>query len=76
MNATYEFAGKNGCIFQLKYQKQLRGYNHIADVSWISKFPDEKEFLAMRTQNFSFKNKMEKMKDGQKVQIVPCEIGL
>ena len=45
MDAAYEFAGKNGCIFQLKYQRLK---DIIADVSWKSKFPDEQEFLACR----------------------------
>ena len=74
-NAAYEFAGKNGCIFKFKWNPEhFNGY--IADVSWISKFPDEKEFLACRAFDikiFRSKIKWEKMKDGKKVQIVPCE---
>ena len=43
---AYKFAGYDGCILKLDFSKQP--VFPIADVSWISKFDDEKEFLAER----------------------------
>ena len=75
INAAYQFSGENGCIFKLKYDLAKR-HGYIVDVSWISKFPDEKEFLAIRT--FTIKINRSKIKwqnvgNRKKVQIVPCE---
>ena len=77
-NVAYQFAGFDGCILKLDLTNRTRSlvFNSISDVSWISKFEDEKEFLA--TRRFEIKInlsgiKWEKMKNGQKVQIVPCE---
>ena len=74
-NAAYYFAGNDGCVLELDMSKDD---DIIADVSWISKFPDEQEFLARRTFIIKIDEtriRWEHMKNGTKVQIVPCWCG-
>ena len=76
-----QFRGSTGMIIGLNIQRSfaaMQGRFHACDVSWISKYPNEKEVLVQRGSEIRiYPNKMTQTqtKDGEKQQWFVCDEG-
>ena len=81
LNVAKNFRGSSGMIIGLNLQRSFAFVNSqssACDVSWISKFPNEKEVLCTRGSQIRFyKNKMKETQNenGEKLQSFVCDEG-